>query len=65
MLKDIAVGVPTDLVTACVRFAFATAVLLPGVARVVVAVAVEFYRQSLPGPAAVHAASTGGTIGLR
>ena len=38
-------------------------VLLPGVARVVVGVAVELDRQRLLGPAAVDVAAAGGTVG--
>jgi hypothetical protein len=65
MFEDIAVGVAAELVTASAGFSFAMAVLLPGVARVVVAVAVELHRQALPGPAAVYAASADRTIGPR
>ena len=65
MLEDIAVGVAAELVTVRASFAFATAVLLPCVAGVVIAEAVELYCQSLLGPAAVHVAPAGGTIGLR
>ena len=42
----------------------AAAVLLPGVAGVVVAIAVELDRQPLLGPAAVDAPSAGGAVGL-
>lgn len=65
MLEDIAIGVTAELIAAGVCFSLATAILLPGVARLVVAIAVELDRQSLLRPAAVHPSPAGGTIRLR
>src|SRR6266511_533577 len=65
ILEDVAVGVAAKLVAAGARLALTAAVLLPGVARVVVAVAVQLDRQPPLGPAAVHPPPTGGAVGLR
>ena len=64
VLEDVAVGVAAELVAACARLSLATAVLLPRVAGMVVAIAVELHGQSLLGPAAVDPASAGGAVRL-
>jgi hypothetical protein len=53
LLVDVAPGVAAEFVAAGAGLAFAAAVLLPGVAGVVVAVAVELDRQPVGGPAGV------------
>jgi len=53
------------LVAAGMCLALATSVLLPGVAGVVVSVAVELDRQSVRRPAAVDAPPTGGAVRFR
>jgi hypothetical protein len=60
----VAVGVAPELVAARAGLALAAAVLLPGVARLVVAVAVELDRQALLRPAAVDPPPTGQAVGL-
>ena len=52
------------VVAAGVGLAFAVAVVLPGVAGAVVAVAVELDGQAVVGPAAVDAVAAGGLVGL-
>src|SRR5215213_11499715 len=64
LLEDVAVRVTAELVAARPCVAFAPPVLLPGVARVVVAVAVELDRQAPFRPAAVDAVSAGDAVGL-
>ena len=65
VLEDVAVGVAAELVASGSGLALATAVLLPGVTGVVVAVAVELDRQAVLGPAAVDAPSARRAVGLR
>jgi hypothetical protein len=65
MFEDVAVRVAAELVAAGVCFPLPAAVLLPGVARTVVTVAVELDGQVVLGPAAVDAAPAGGAVGLR
>src|SRR3954470_9172796 len=65
VLEDVAVGVAAVLVSAGVGLALAPAVLLPGMAGVVEAVAVELDREVVLGPAAVDAAAGGDLVGLR
>ena len=65
MLEDVVVGVATELVASGIGLALAAAVLLPGVTRLVVAVAVELDRQPVLGPAAVHASCPGRAVRLR
>ena len=65
VFEHVAVRVATELVASRAGFALASAILLPGVARTVVAVAVELDGQTLLGPAAVDAASTCDAVGLR
>jgi hypothetical protein len=62
---DVVVGVAAVLVAAGVGLAFALAVLFPGVAAVVVAVAVELDGQVSVGPAAVDAVGAGLRVGGR
>ena len=63
-LEHVAVGVAAVLVAAGVGFALAPAVLFPGVAGAVVAVAVELDGEPVVGPAAVDAVAAGGAVGL-
>src|SRR4051812_35960861 len=63
MLEDVAPGVAAVLVAPSVGLALAPAVLLPGVARGVVAVGIEFHRQAVLGPAAVDAFAPRGAVG--
>ena len=65
MVEDVAIGVAAELVAARVCFPLATAVLLPGVARLVIAIAVELDSQPLLGPAAVHPSPARRAVGLR
>jgi hypothetical protein len=65
LLEHVAVGVAAELVATGPRLALAVAILLPGVARMVVAIAVELDGQSVLRPAAVHAAASRQAIGLR
>jgi hypothetical protein len=62
-LEYVAVRVAAEVVAACPRLALATAILLPCVARVVEAVAVELDRQLLLGPSAIHAPAAGCAVG--
>src|SRR5215211_3893291 len=64
LFEDVAPGVAAELVAAGAGLAFAAAVLLPGVAGVVVAVAVELDGQPVVGPAAVDVAAAGRAVGL-
>ena len=57
ILEDVAVGVAAELVAARSRLALPAAILLPGVARAVEAVAVDLDRDAVLGPAAVDAAA--------
>ena len=56
-LEDVAIGVTAELVAASVSLPFTAAVLLPGVARAVVAVAVELDGEVEVGPTAVDPAA--------
>src|SRR4051812_17979075 len=62
ILEDVCIGVAAMPVAAGVRLTLPTAVLLPGVARVVVAVAVELDREAVGGPAAVDALGARGLV---
>src|SRR3954452_4223660 len=65
VLEDVAVGVAAVLIAAGVGLALAATILLPGVARVVEAVAVELDGQVVDGPAAVDPAARGDLVGVR
>src|SRR5215218_4262535 len=64
LLEDVAPGVAAELVAAGVGLALAAPVLLPGIAGVVVGVAVELDREPVRRPAAVHPPAPGGAVGL-
>src|SRR5207249_9728247 len=65
VLGDVVPRVASKLVAAGASLALAAAVLLPGVARVVKAVAVELDGQSMLGPAAIDPPPASGAVGLR
>src|SRR4051812_13297638 len=64
VVVDVVVGVAAELVAAGAGLALTPAVLLPGVAGVVVGVAVELDGQAVFGPAAVDVAPARGPVGL-
>ena len=64
VLDDVLVGVAAELVASGAGLAFAAAVLFPGVAGVVVAVAVELDGQAPFGLPAVHVSAAGRLVGL-
>ena len=65
MLDHVAVGVAAEVIPTRAGLALAAPILLPGVARVVEAVAVELDREPLLGPAAVDSAATRRAVGDR
>src|SRR5918992_2846776 len=64
-LEHVVVGVAAELVPPRPGFPFALAVLLPGVAGAVVAVAVELDGEVVGGPAAVDPLGSRGLVGFR
>jgi hypothetical protein len=65
VLDYVPVRVAPELVAAGAGLPLAATVLLPGMAGVVVAVAVDLDGQTLLGPTAVHSPSAGRPVGLR
>ena len=65
VFEDVAVRVAPELVAAGAGLALAAAVALPGVAGMVVAVAVELDGETQFGPAAIDAPGTGDPVGPR
>ena len=65
MFEDVAPGVAAEFVAAGPGFALTAAVLLPGVAGVVVAIAVELDGQPMLGPPAVDTVRAGRAVGAR
>ncbi len=62
---DVAVGQAPEVVAACARLALPATIELPGMARAVVAVAVELDGETVLGPAAVDPPAVDGPVGLR
>src|SRR5439155_7116316 len=65
VVEHVVAGVAAEVVAPRVRLALAPAILLPGVAGVVVGVAVELDGQAELRPAAVDAALAGDAVGVR
>ena len=64
-VDDITERQPAELLSACVSLALASAILLPGVARGVVAVAVELDREVVVGPVAIDPPAAFDLVRLR